>query len=511
MNPFKIFVDYYKADKQILGLNYRNQVLIRKLNHSKYKKLIDNKLRTKRLLHRHKIPTPKVFLKIKTISDIESIKWEELPKSFVMKPNQGTHGKGIIVFYGKKRNKLEWIMPNKKTMTPNDIKQHLYDILAGRFSMQNKKDTAYFEERIKNHPVLKPYSYKGIPDIRVIVYKGIPLMAMLRLPTRQSGGTANLHAGGIAVGIDIASGVTTTAIHRKGFDLIGDRYDIIEETLDTPKLPIRGIKLPYWNKILELAIKAQKSSNLGYVGVDIVIDREKGPMILELNARPGLGIQMANQEGLLDRLIKVKNIRLKSIQSSIRLAKNLFGGEIEEEVENLTGKQIIGIVEKVKIFPDPEYIAELKSKRKKKRRSKRTKLPKPEIVKAKIDTGALYSSINYALALRLGFTELTDFEDIIKHPLKDKDKAKELFHELNQKLDQYKYIKSIKLVKSGNGMTVRPTIECPIEIAGVMEKFIFTVSDRSTLLYSIIIGRKDLKDFLIDPSKTFILAKKVSK
>ena len=38
---------------------------------------------------------------------------------------------------------------------------------------------------------------------------------------------------------------------------------------------------------------------LGYVGVDIVLDANYGPMVLEANARPGLNIQIANNQGLL--------------------------------------------------------------------------------------------------------------------------------------------------------------------------------------------------------------------
>jgi glutathione synthase/RimK-type ligase-like ATP-grasp enzyme len=43
-------------------------------------------------------------------------------------------------------------------------------------------------------------------------------------------------------------------------------------------------------------------TGLGYLGVDMVIDRERGPLLLELNARPGLQIQVANQAGLRSRL-----------------------------------------------------------------------------------------------------------------------------------------------------------------------------------------------------------------
>ena len=40
---------------------------------------------------------------------------------------------------------------------------------------------------------------------------------------------------------------------------------------------------------------------MGYLGVDIVLDRKQGPMLLEANARPGLAIQIANGQGLIPR------------------------------------------------------------------------------------------------------------------------------------------------------------------------------------------------------------------
>jgi len=43
----------------------------------------------------------------------------------------------------------------------------------------------------------------GLPDIRVIAYNMVPVMAMMRIPTKESGGKANIHGGACAVGIDI--------------------------------------------------------------------------------------------------------------------------------------------------------------------------------------------------------------------------------------------------------------------------------------------------------------------
>jgi alpha-L-glutamate ligase-like protein len=488
--------------RSILGLNQRNLAFIRKLNPIKYKKNADDKLLTKKILSKRKLKTPELYKIIRTAQQIDYINWHTLPNSFVIKPNRGTHGSGIIVFYGKVKGKLQWITPSMETMDVEAIKQHIRDILDGKYSIDGKQDVAFFEERVKNHQTLKPYAYRGIPDIRVIVYNSFPLMAELRLPTKESKGTANLHAGGIGVGIDIGSGVTTTAIHRKGFDLIGDRYNIIEETLDEPKLPLHGIKIPHWEKILELSVKCQQISKLGFVGVDIVIDREKGPMILEVNARPGLAIQLANQEGLLERINQVQRYKKnKTVEKYVAIARNLFGGEIEEQVENITGREIIGLVEKASISPSIAVIEALQSNKKKK-----IEIPR-ETVKAKVDTGALKSAIDYNLAIELGYKELMTIQDVITkryHTAEEAHAVREVYDKKVYK-KEFDSIRDFVVVKSSNGFTVRAVIEAQITLGAVTKVFRLNVSDRSDLLYPIIIGKNDLKEFLIDPTKVFTM------
>lgn len=488
--------------RKILGINSRNLTYIRKLNPPKYKYIADDKLLTKKILERNKIRTPELFKIIRTKEQLEYINWAALPKSFVIKPNRGTHGSGIIVFYGKKKGKLAWITPNMEVIDVGTIKQHIMDIIDGKFSIDGRRDIAFFEERVSNHAILKPYAYRGIPDIRVIVYNSFPIMAMLRLPTRESRGTANLHAGGIGVGIDIGSGVTTTAIHRKGFDLIGDRYNLIEETIDEPKLTFKGLKIPYWDKILELAIKSQQISKLGFVGVDIVIDKEKGPMILELNARPGLAIQLANQEGMLERITQVKRFKQKkTTEKYIAIAKNLFGGEIEEQVENLTGREIIGLVERASVSPSHEVYEQLK-------RSTKKNIPLPkESVKSKIDSGALKSAIDFNLAVAIGYKELVGIKELITtryHTLKEAHAVKDACDARLEKRE-FDTIKDFVVVKSSNGYTVRAVIEAQITLGSVTKTYKLNVSDRSDLLYPIIIGKRDLKEFLIDPIRVFTM------
>ena len=282
----------FKNGKKLLGMNARNLDYIRPYNRKRAKKLADDKILSKRMLKKGGIPVPKLLAKIKSVDELESFDWSVLPNSFALKPNRGFGGGGIMVVYGRKKNQIKiavedggeevlpvWIKSDGSKVTVEDLKNHIRNILDGAFSLANLPDIAFFEERLTLLKLFKPYAYKGIPDIRVIVFNQIPVMAMLRLPTRESGGKANLQQGGIGVGIDLASGVTTTAVLGKG--------KIIDYVPGTRML-LSGIKIPYWKEILLLAVKAQEISGMGYLGADVAIDRERGPVFLEINARPGL-------------------------------------------------------------------------------------------------------------------------------------------------------------------------------------------------------------------------------
>ncbi|MCA1480890.1 sugar-transfer associated ATP-grasp domain-containing protein, partial [Bradyrhizobium sp. NBAIM08] len=72
--------------------------------------------------------------------------------------------------------------------------------------------------------------------------------------------------------------------------------------------------------LLLIAARASEMSGLGYVGVDLVLDKFLGPLILELNARPGLAIQIANGNGLLHRLKKVEDIAVPDPDPAARVA-----------------------------------------------------------------------------------------------------------------------------------------------------------------------------------------------
>lgn len=463
-----------KNNRKILGINGRNLKYLRPFNHAKAVALADSKLLTKRMLMKAEIPCAQLFSVIQNRKELESFVWEELNPSFVIKPNRGLGGGGIMVVYGRKKNGA-WVGSGNKELTVEDFRAQVNNILDGNFSLANTPDIALIEERLKIATFFKPYSATGVFDIRVIVFNKIPVMAMLRLPTKKSGGKANLAQGGIGVGIDISTGVTTHAI-TKGW-LSEKEIEFIPEN----KVPLRGVKLPYWQDILQLAVKAQMLSGLGYAGVDITVDKDKGPAILELNARPGLGIQNANEAGLRERLARIFGLKVNTAQRGIKVAQELFGGEVEQEIEEISGKQVLGIIETAKIF-----------------------IPgKPEVVlQAKIDTGADSTSLDADLALQLGFGEILPLFSAYQKTDLTPEQAEAKLKELQVALKQYN-IEGLDAVAiySGSGTSIRPLIPLEFELAGQKIKTKATVAERKNLTYAMIVGRKDLKRFLVDPGK----------
>ncbi len=473
-----------KKGSCILGMNGRNLMYVKPYNPRNAIRLANNKLRSKEKLSKAGIPVPEVYGIVRNRKELEVFKWADLPKSFVLKPNRGRGGEGIKIIYGQKKDQ-SWVSTEGKRVTIRDLQNHIMNILDGFYSLSGASDIAFFEERIKISKNLKPYSYRGIPDIRVVVFNKVPVMAMLRLPTRESGGRANLHLGGIGVGVDIATGVTTHAIMHD---------QLIEKSPDT-KLVLSGIKIPYWREVLEIAIRCQEISRLGYVGVDIAIDRDRGPVVLEVNAHPGLSIQIANLSPLKYRLQKVKGVKVKNESHGIRIAQDLFGGEIEEEIEDISGKRVLGIIETIKIKYRTDEKEEL---------GENKKVEEKEMeLKAKIDTGADLSSIDKALAKELGYAEIIDEFDEAVSELKVESgwTRRILDKKIKDKLKKWGEDFDTIVVKSSHGITYRLVIKMNIELAGVKLVSKMTVADRSHLEFPVIIGRKSLGRFLVDPSK----------
>jgi alpha-L-glutamate ligase-like protein len=296
----------------ILGINARNLDYLFPHNPRSLYRLADSKLETKKIADSIGVAVPETYgiisfqNEVKKLSNIIGDY-----KSFVVKPARGSGGDGILVI--KEVVDEGYRKANGSILKPDDLQYHLYNILGGIFSLAGQTDVAILEYAVQFDKVFDEIAYQGVPDIRVIVYQGVPAMAMLRLPTKASDGKANLHRGGVGVGVDLSSGKTLAGIQN-------NRY--IDNHPETGH-PLCDRQIPHWQTILEMAAKLGDKTEFGYLGVDIVLDCQKGPLLLEINARPGLSIQIANREGLLGRLQAIDQMlpKLSGIQEKIAFSQ----------------------------------------------------------------------------------------------------------------------------------------------------------------------------------------------
>ena len=300
----------------ILGINGRNHDYISKYNDRRFFNLVDDKLVTKTMAEAAKVSVPKLIGKVEYTGQVKNVRTLLKNKGdFVVKPARGSGGGGILVADGTDENGLR--KASGKRMSWPEVSFHFNNILSGMYSLGGDgSDTAIIEERLHPHSIFKTLAFSGVPDVRVIVFRGIPLMAMLRLPTSESDGKANLHTGGVGAGVDLATGVTTYAVQHN--QLIKEHPDFLT--------PLGGLQLPGWEEVLSLSTDiAAAVPQLGYVGVDIVIDETRGPTLLELNARPGIAVQIANRRGLAPILAELSNYETipETAKNRVKLAKML--------------------------------------------------------------------------------------------------------------------------------------------------------------------------------------------
>ncbi|MDQ7021763.1 MAG: sugar-transfer associated ATP-grasp domain-containing protein [Candidatus Dojkabacteria bacterium] len=243
-----------KNSKKVLGRNERYLEYIRPHNRRNAFKIADDKVITKRLLAKHDIPVPKMIRVINSYEELESIDFNELPSSFVIKPVHGVRGGGVDIFYNRD-SEGQWIRADKSKVSISRLKTLCRDIIDGKYSLNNEQDIVLIEERVKTHKGFRYHTFKGAPDIRIIVFNNIPVMAMLRLPTERSKGKANLDQGAIGSGIDMAVGKTTHSIYGKAGAI---------EKIPHTRLPVSGLRMPYWHRILKYSIEASKAAGLGF-------------------------------------------------------------------------------------------------------------------------------------------------------------------------------------------------------------------------------------------------------
>lgn len=281
----------------VLGLNERNAEYISRMNPRRLYPLVDDKVLTKKLALEANMAVPEMYGVISNQSDVKRFaKIVAAHESFVIKPANGSGGDGIVVISARRQGRYRSI--GGKLLSEGELRHHISNTVGGQYSLTGAPDAALIEYCVKFDPLFDQLSYRGVPDIRVIVYRGYPVMGMVRLPTQMSDGKANLHKGAVGAGVDLATGETLSGV-------LGNLP--IDEHPDTG-VRISGIVIPGWDFILTSAARCSDVTGLGYLGVDMVIDRELGPLILEMNARPGLNIQIANGTGMKPRLARIDQV-----------------------------------------------------------------------------------------------------------------------------------------------------------------------------------------------------------
>ena len=275
----------------LLGINRRNSHYVLAVNPRSHYPRVDDKLQTKRICQQRGIPVPETYATIERHGDIRRL--TDLiggRQQFVIKPCQGAEGRGIIVI--AERSGDDFLTPGGTRLDLAEIRYHLSTILAGLYSLGGQPDRVIVEQRILRHPVFENVAVGGTPDVRIVLYRCVPVMAMVRLPTRASRGRANLHQGAVAAGVHLVTGRTFGGVCLQR---------AVSQHPDSGAA-VAGLTVPFWPELMRAAIHLAEGLEMGYIGVDFVLDASRGPVVLEANARPGLAIQIANRSGLLPRL-----------------------------------------------------------------------------------------------------------------------------------------------------------------------------------------------------------------
>lgn len=311
----------------VLGLNERNADFISLLNPRHLYPLVDDKALTKEIATAAGMAVPELYGVIRNQHEAKSFADIVAERdSFVVKPAQGSGGDGILVITGRsQRRRDSFWLSSGVLISESEIAHHISNIVSGQYSLSGNPDKALIEYCVKFDPVFAAVSYQGVPDIRVIVYRGYPAMAMVRLPTRASDGKANLHQGAVGAGVNMSLGETLTGVLDN---------NLVDDHPDTGAL-VAGLRIPHWDFILQSSARGYDVSGLGYLGVDMVIDSELGPLILEMNARPGLNIQIANRAGMIKRIARIDEIHdaTATPEERARVARREFSAEQQTSIE----------------------------------------------------------------------------------------------------------------------------------------------------------------------------------
>jgi alpha-L-glutamate ligase-like protein len=361
----------------VLGMNARNQ-LYSSLNSAQSKRFGFSKYAAKEFLRRHGIGVAELYAILTTQEELREFDWFSIKGGFAVKPSNGSAGKGVLVIKEYLKRKHVWIDVEDREHTADDLRLHAGDILEGQYSTWGDHGQVIIEERIPMHPDMSPYAQLGTPDIRVIVYRKIPIMAMTRLPTKHSGGRANLDLGAMALGIDMGTGKSTHGVLGKK-----ETFEFFPDS----NLPAAGVQIPFWKSVLRTAVRTANATGHVYMGVDIFLHPEKGPMVAEVNSFPGLSIQIANRAGLRYRLEKVADLTPKNVTHAVRIGQALFAENYPATAFGEVDVPILAPIEEIEIMGDDH---------------------KTQRGLASINTGREWSRISSIVAEDLGLVDPTD-------------------------------------------------------------------------------------------------------
>jgi alpha-L-glutamate ligase-like protein len=317
------FKRLFNTNDEPLTMLSRNRDYLGKYN-TKLLFPIINKFRLKEQFDEWKVPNPELYAVISEESEIDAFidrakSDKRMQQGFAIKPSESYGGRGIVLV--KKIEGGYFIIGDEK-YHDDAVRDHIRKILQGEYltSQTNSiSDIVLIEEKIVADKRFGALGI-GLPDVRVILFLGIPVMVMARIPTKESDGLANLKQGAIGAAISIKTGTIYRAEWKR------NQVDIHPDT----HMELTGFKFENWNEFLAIACLAQKSTGLGYAGVDLVLDQSGKIFVLEVNKRPGLEIQNINLKGLLARLEQIEEMGLDAMDLS-PLRSAAIGRELAEK------------------------------------------------------------------------------------------------------------------------------------------------------------------------------------
>ncbi len=221
------------------------------------------------------------------------------PERLFIKPIDGAHAEGaFLALHADGRCEF---LPREREQTLEGLYHYLHD-------QQNDHSGFIVQRQERPHERMKPFaSANALPSVRVVTVsaKDGPriLFACLKIPvgTSISDNFSDGAGGNLLAGVDIETGVLTAARGslRKDWPVMVTR----ETHPDTGHL-ITGSRLPLWDSIAELALRAQASvPRFKSVGWDIA-PTESGVVLIEANSGYDMSVlQVAHQRGLKAELL----------------------------------------------------------------------------------------------------------------------------------------------------------------------------------------------------------------